>query len=214
MDKKEKLCIFGASGRTGSMLVNIAVDQGYAVTVFFRNESDRQYIPENTGSIVGDLMDSDHINHAVTGSDVVICAFGQREPYTDVFCAAATGKIIESMKNQDVKRLLCITTALAGEYSKNRSLFIKAMTRLNRTLRAAVARDRDEQERVVEESGLNWTIVKPAELIAENEKPRFVHGKDLFIDAYSRISRYHLCCFLLDQLTADTYSRSKVFLRY
>jgi hypothetical protein len=48
----------------------------------------------------------------------------------------------------------------------------------------------------------------------ENEKRRFVHGEDLMIDAYSRISRYHLSTFMLDQLEADDYPRKKVFLRY
>ena len=70
------------------------------------------------------------------------------------------------------------------------------------------------RETTFEESGLNWTIVKPSELIAENERPRFVHGEDLVIDAYSRISRYHLSTFRLDHLEADKYPRKKVFLRY
>lgn len=210
----KQLCVFGASGRTGSMLINIAADQGYSVTAFCRKESDRQYLPENTVCIVGDILNVDHVEQAVTGADAVVCAFGQREPYKEVFCAEATGKIIDSMKKHGVSRLLCITTAFAGDCSKNRSLFIRAMARLNRFLRAGAAGDRDEQERIVEESGLNWTIVKPAELIAENEKPRFVHGEDLLINAYSRISRYHLCNFMLDHLESDKYPRKKVVLRY
>lgn len=210
----KQLCVFGASGRTGAMLINIAIDLGYPVTAFCRNESDRQYLPDKTACIVGNIMNSDHIDQAVAGAHVVICAFGQREPYKDVFCSEATGKIIESMKKHEVDRLLCITSVFAGDCSKNRSLFIRAMARLNRLLRAAVASDRDEQERKVEESGLNWTVVKPAELMDENEKSRFVHGEDLMINAYSRISRYHLSNFMLDHLGDDKYTRKKVVLRY
>lgn len=210
----KQLCVFGASGRTGLMLVNIAVERGYAVTAFCRNESDRQYLPDNVACIVGDLRNRDHLDQAVAGADVVICAFGPREPYKEVFCGETTGMVIESMKKQDVDRLICITSALTGDCSRNRSLFVRAMARLSRLLRAAVALDRDEQERIVEESGLNWTIVKPSELMDENESPRFVHGEDLMIDAYSRISRYHLSIFLLDHLAADKYPRKKVFLRY
>jgi putative NADH-flavin reductase len=210
----KQLCVFGASGRTGLMLINIAVERGYAVTAFCRNESDRQYLPENVACIVGDIRDRDHLDQAVAGADVVICAFGPREPYREVFCSDATGKIIESMKKHDVDRLLCITSALTGDCSINRSLFVRTMARLHRLLRTAVALDREEQERIVEESGLNWTIVKPSELMDENERPRFVHGEDLLIDAYSRISRYHLSTFLLDHLEADKYPRKKVVLRY
>lgn len=210
----KQLSVFGASGRTGAMLINVAVDRGYSVTAFFRNESDRQYLPENTACIVGNILDSNYLDQAIAGAEVVICAFGQREPYKDVFCADATAGIIESMKKNGVDRLLCITSALAGDCTINRSLFIRVMARLNRLLRAAVASDRDEQERMVEESGLNWTIVKPAELMDENEKPRFIHGESLMIDAYSRISRYHLTNFMLDHLESDTYSRKKVVLRY
>lgn len=210
----KQLSVFGASGRTGLMLVNIAVDRGYSVTAFCRSESDRQYLPENVACIVGDIMDGNVIDQAVSGADAVICAFGQREPYKDVFCADATAGIIASMKKHDVVRMLCITNALVGDSTKNRSLFIRVMARLNRLLRAEVAFDREEQERMVEESGLDWTIVKPAELMDENEKPRFMHGEDLLIDAYSRISRYHLTNFMLDHLEADKYSCKKVVLRY
>ena len=210
----KQLCVFGASGRTGLMLINIAVERGYPVTAFCRNGSDRQYLPENVVCVVGDILNMESLDQAVAGADVVICAYGQREPYRDVFCADATAMIIQSMKKNAVDRLLCITNALAGDCSSNRSLFIRLMARFSRLVRPAVAADRDEQERLVEGSGLNWTIVKPSELMDENEKSRFVHGEDLMIDAYSRISRYHLSNFMLDHLEADKYPRKKVFLRY
>lgn len=123
----KKISVFGASGRTGLMLVNIAVERGHAVTAFCRDESDRQYLPENVTSVVGDILTREHLDQAVAGAEVVICAFGPREPYRDVFCAEATGKIIESMKKHGVERMLCITNALAGDYPKNRSRFIKAV---------------------------------------------------------------------------------------
>lgn len=210
----KQLCVFGASGRTGSILIDAAVERGYSVTAFCRKESDREYLPDHVACIVGDIRNRDHLDQAVAGADAVICAFGPREPYKEVFCADATGLIIDSMKKHDVGRLLCIAGALSGDCSKNRSRFIRAMVWLSRRMRAEVALDRDQQERLVEESGLNWTILKPPELIDENERPRFVHGEDLMVDAYSRISRYHLSTFMLDQLETDRYSRKKVVLRY
>ncbi len=210
----KQLCVFGASGRTGLMLINNAVDRGYSVTAFCRNESDRQYLPEDVAFVVGDITNMDHLERAVAGADIVICAYGPREPYKEVFCADATARIIESMKKHGVSRLLCITNVFAGDCTKNLSFFMRAMAWLSRLTRAEVTSDRVRQERTVEESGLDWTIVKPSELIQENEKPRFVHGEELMIDAYSRISRYHLCNFLLEHLEADKYLRKKVFLRY
>ena len=92
---------------------------------------------------------------------------------------------------------------------------IKAMARLGPFAKSRMwPRTGTSRNGSVEQSGLNWTIVKPSELMAENERPRFVHGEDLLIDAYSRISRYHLSSFLLDHLEADNYPRKKVFLRY
>lgn len=196
------------------MFINNAVDRGYSVTAFCRQESDRQYLPENAACVVGDIMNMADVDQAVAGADAVICAFGPREPFRDVFCADATGVIMESMKKHNVDRLLCVAGALSCEGSKNRSRFIKVMVKLSRMMRAAVTEDRDRQERMVEESGLNWTLLKPPELIDENEKPRFVHGEDLMIDAYSRISRHHLGIFMLDQLESDKYLRKKVVLRY
>lgn len=210
----KQLCVFGASGRTGLMLINNAVDMGYGVTAFCRSESDRQYLPENAVCVVGDIRNSEHIDQAVAGADVVICAFGQREPFKDVFCADATARIVDSMKKNGVSRIFCIAGALCGDDSTNWSRFIKVMAWFSRKVRPEVAADRDEQERIVEASGLDWTMLKPPELLDENEKPRFLHGENLTVDVYSRISRHHLGKFILEQLESDKYLKKKVVLRY
>jgi putative NADH-flavin reductase len=111
-----KLCIFGASGATGTILTKLAVKRGLDVTVFVRSEIAREIFPQGVTVVVGNLLNPGDVERAITGCKAVICAFGPRTYSPNLFCAEATQNIIDAMKAQGIKRLLCITGAMIGNY--------------------------------------------------------------------------------------------------
>lgn len=209
-----KLCVFGASGRTGKALVRQALDRGHTVTAFCRNESSHVPFPLEVRLVWGDLLRRGDVDKAVAGADAVVCLYGQRPASAHVFCAEATGIIIQSMKALGVKRLLCVTGAMIGDYPANRSPFIRLMRWLFRKQQPGLAADREQQEGVVTRSGLAWTIVKPPRLTEGRKRGGCRAGEDLRVNVFSRISREDLVAFILDELGSDTHVGKRVVVEY
>lgn len=208
------LCVFGASGRTGSALVRQALERGHQVTAFCRTDSCRSAFPLEVKRVWGDLYQRKDVDRAIQDADAVICLYGQRPPSTNVFCAKVTETIIESMKALGVTRLLCVTGAMVGAYPQRRSLFVRLMKWLFRKRQPTVAEDREKQEEMVEKSGLEWTVVKPPRLTEGKKTGWYQAGADLKVSAFSRISRADLSAFILDQIGSNEYVGKRVVVEY
>jgi putative NADH-flavin reductase len=79
--------------------------------------------------------------------------------------------------------------------------FFRVLMRL--TLRSIMAA-KEEQEMLIRQSGLDWTIVRPGGLTNEPATGEYRSGMDRSIKA-TRISRADVAAFMLDQLTDDRY---------
>lgn len=73
-----KLLVFGASGGTGSRLVQQALEQGHMVTAFARDPAKILVTHANLRVVRGDILDSDSVDAAVAGQDGVLSALGTR----------------------------------------------------------------------------------------------------------------------------------------
>jgi putative NADH-flavin reductase len=145
------------------------------------------------------------------GADAVCCLFGPRPPGNDAFCAEATRTIVEAMRRQGVRRLICQTGAMIGAYPQNRSRALQWMALAFERRRPAVAADRSEQEKVVRESGLDWTLVKPARLTDGPRTRRTRIGPDLRVGLLSKISRSNLAAVILEEIGTPAFARQAVF---
>ena len=75
-----KLLIFGGTGRTGRPLVEQALEQGHAVTVFARDPAKLAMAHENLRVMKGNVADYESVETAIKSQDAVMSALGTR-PY-------------------------------------------------------------------------------------------------------------------------------------
>ena len=205
------IAIFGVTGRTGQALAQAATERGWAVRGFARPES---AVPSAQGALTivrGTFEDSARVIETVTGADAVCCVVGPRPPHTDAFCSAATTAIVHAMKQAGLRRLVCQTGAMVGEGNRTRGFawLGRMVARRQRT----VIQDRLEQERVVQESGLEWTLVKPPRLTEGPARRGIKAGATLPIGLLSRISRASLAAFTLYAIERGHYIGARVFVR-
>ena len=73
--------------------------------------------------------------------------------------------------------------------------------------------DREEQERLVESSGLDWTIVKPPRLTDSRAQGRVLAGSSLRIGLLSKVSRASLTAFILDEIQTGRFVRQRIFVK-
>ena len=208
-----KITVFGATGRTGRALISLALTQGMEVTAYARKATDLDPWAGRIKVVQGTLDDAEGIAKAIEGTDAVVIAFGPRKGGPQVFCAHATQLIISVMKAQKVRRLVCITGALIGEHYPNRGLFYRTMRRLLVRKVPHLMLDRDGQETIVMNSGLDWTVFKPPRLMNGAERPGTRIGPDLVIGPAARTTVGSLATAILGELLASQFVRKAVFIR-
>ena len=97
--------------------------------------------------------------------------------------------------------------------SGNRTLAFEYLARSFARRQPAAAQDRAEQERLVQESGLDWTLVKPPRL-TDGTTPRGVTTDSaLRVGLLSKISRADVATVVLEAIEGAQHLRARVFVR-
>jgi uncharacterized protein YbjT (DUF2867 family) len=201
-----KILVLGATGATGRLIVRDAAAKGHDVVALVRSKS-------GAGDLVGaELMEGDArdtvaLTHAIAGSDAVISSLGTAmSPFREVtMLSTATRALVSVMKEQDIRRLVCITGLGAGDSRGHGGFFFDRLF-LPLMLRK-VYEDKDRQEDVIRASALDWTIVRPTVL---NDKPARGDVRaltDLTEVHGGTVARADVADFVVRQLTEDMWLR-------
>jgi len=190
---KKTVVVFGASGKTGQEVVKTALNNDFNVRIIDRDN----------------LFDQKKIDEVIKESNGVIIVFGPRPPYKDIFCEKATKLIVKSMLKNSIKRLICQTGAMIGNYPDNRSFFFQLMSNSFKSSNPEGYFDRVNQEIIIKKSHLDWTIIKPPRLTENNGKLKLKVGVDLKIDLMSSVSINILAQFIIEIIN-DTKSFGQV----
>ncbi len=206
-----KIIIFGATGTIGRHLVDLALSQGHRVTAFARKPMALNLDHRDLTRYAGDVLDRDAVADAVEGHDAVLIALGSGRKGT--VRSVGTKHIVEAMARHGVRRLVCLSTLGAGDSRALLNFFWKRIM-FGLLLREAYA-DHEAQEALVNQSGLDWTLVRPAAFTDGPATGACRHGfppteKSLKL----KISRADVAGFMLRQLSGDTYLRRSPGLSY
>ncbi len=201
-----KLAIFGATGNTGIELVKQALEKGHQVTAFVRDPS-RLSIEHNQLNVVtGDVFDPASVAEVVQGQDAVVCALGSSDLKKTTVRATGTANIIQAMKEHGSKRLLVVTAMGTGESWNTLSLVNKFFYA---TLLKSSREDHEAQEAAVNESGLDWTIIRPSGLTDEPRTGVYEVGENILANT-SKIARADVADLILKELEQNALVRKAV----
>ncbi len=196
-----KVVVFGATGRTGKLLVAEALARGHHATAFARNPQSLDLKHPNLVVVQGDVLDARSVSRAMAGQDAVLCALGTlaRKPGTAV--SEGTRNITKAMRDFGVRRLVCLSAAgVLGDDAG----FLFGRIVLPLLLRRVFAEKR-LQLSVIQESGLDWVLVRPLML---TDGPRTGQYR-VTLDCPSgrRVSRADVAEFMVKQIEDDGYVR-------
>jgi uncharacterized protein YbjT (DUF2867 family) len=117
--------------------------------------------------------------------------------------STANRPLVNAMKAERVSRLVCITGSGAGDSAGHGGFLFDSV--IFPLLLKKVYADKNRQEAIVRDSGLDWVLVRPSVL---NDKPggNTVRAlTDLSGFHGGTISREDVATFILDQLHADAW---------
>ncbi len=202
-----KIAIIGATGRAGSQLLEEALRRGHTVTAIARNTDKLAARPGVTVKQV-DALEADALQHAVSGSDVVISAAH--------FATLPASAVLGPVKKAGVKRLLVVGGAgslllpdgsrvidspgFPAEYKAEASAGAAFLDVL-----------RQEQE-------LDWTFLSPSALFDGTERTgQFRLGQDHLLvsdDGQSSISFADFAIAMIDEVETPKHSRQRFTVGY
>lgn len=196
-----KIAIFGASGRTGILTVYQALDKGHQVTAFARKATAVTIQHRKINIIEGDILDYDKVKQAVEGQDAVISALGvDKRGFTTVL-SEGTRIILHAMKECHVKRLICMSSA--GILGNDAGfLFGKIIIPF---FMKEIFEDKKRQMRIIQESDLEWVIIRPSGLTDAPRTGKYKIRMD--VPASSKVPRADVADFMLKLLTDKQYDR-------
>jgi putative NADH-flavin reductase len=154
-----KLFVIGATGRTGQEIVQQALERGHHVTAFVRSPGAVTLRHELVRVLEGNATDENQLSQAMQSHDAVLSALGPREVFKPSSLlhdsALATTR---AMQRSGVKRLVVLSAAAHFPGIPNRVVSLILRNHM---------RDSLAMEKVVQNSGLDWTIARPPRLTQE-----------------------------------------------
>ncbi len=194
-----KIAVFGASGRTGILIVYQALNLGHSVTAFARQSSKVTIQHKNLRVIEGDVLDFENVKTAVEGQDAVLCALGVDKNKPGTLLSEGTRNILRAMESTGVKRFICMSSA--GILGNDAGFwFGKVFMPL---FLKHVFEDKKRQATVIRESNAEWVIIRPTGL---TDAPKTNTYKiNLEIPTSRSIPRADVADFMLKLLVDKKY---------
>jgi putative NADH-flavin reductase len=156
------LVVMGATGSTGLEIVRQAIEYGHSVTAFVRSPERLKPFRDRISVKQGNLLDAAELEPVIKGHDAVLSAFGPRVPIAKgdanllrQFAVALT----TAMPRAGVRRVVLESVAFLFK-----DAFIPPAYLLGRLFFPGVVADASGMEKVLEKSGLDWTIARPPKL--------------------------------------------------
>ena len=198
--------ILGATGKTGTQLVDLALQNGHSVTAFVRSPQKLNHDRPGLTVMEGSPADVPAMARAMAGHDVVFSALAPRvgETFSALSkrswtMAGYAANIVQAMEQAGLKRLLAFSSA--GLFP-GQGLFVRMLSFPARHHMA----DLKAMEETYRASDLDWTLVRPTWLGAgESDAYRIAPGA---LPTSSKAMHFRgLARFMLDAAAEGTHRR-------
>jgi putative NADH-flavin reductase len=205
-----RIFILGASGGVGRHVVSKGLARGHSFTAVTRNAV-KVPLREGLHVIQGNPRDRRLMRRELGGHDAVVLALGNDAGGRTTLFSEVTAGMIEAMRAAALHRLVAITGVGAGE-TRGHGGFVYDRI-LFPLLKARNYADKDEQERLIEGSGLGWTIVRPAPFRRRPPRGPLEVVTDIGpATKLTRVTREEVAEFVLDEVETGPFLHRKPFI--
>ena len=196
-----KLFVLGATGKTGVHLLKQGLERGHEITAFVRSPEKLADKGAKLSVQVGDPTNAGQLAAALPGHEAVLSMIGAKGlGPTDIHaqCARAT---IEAMGKTGVRRLIAVSSAfLFSDVGLVGSL-------LRRFVFQNIVADHREQERIIQASGFDWTVLRPPRLLPGEARAQYRFADEELPRGGSTLRFADLAHFMLDVAEKNEHIR-------
>ncbi len=211
------IAIFGARGRTGTLLTERSLAAGHHVTALVRKP--KKFAFRNKVRIVqGSAFDPSPVFETLEGVDIVFSTLGAHSPLrNENVLPRAIPRIIEAMGRTGVKRIIVLGSAGALPNSLDKQPAWRRWVIQNIVyttfLKWPVA-EQKSQYSLLSKSNLDWTMVMPPMLTDNQPRGTYRVDGDALPPNGSYISRADVADFMVQQIDNPQWIRKGVYLSW
>ena len=188
-----KVLVAGATGKTGSRLMETLVARGHDPIALVRESSDTSKLPAQAEQRLGDLADLQ--DGVCEGCDAVVFAAGSGgdtgADMTDKIDRDGAMRLVDLAADAGVRRFVMLSSVGAGDPDPQSDLahYLQAK------------HDADEH---LKKSGLDYAILRPVALTDDDGTGDMLFGDD--VDVTAKAARGDVATALADALESDAWT--------
>lgn len=207
-----KVLLLGATGRTGKLILGQLIAQGYAVNAIVRDKTKVEISAAGLTVMQGSTLDEALLKLAIQGCDAVISALNVARNNDFPWSALRTPerlmsetmeKVIRVANKAGVKRVIVLSAWGVNETLNDIPWWFK-FTIQHSNIKYGYL-DHERQEKLLAQSNLNWTAIRPVGLINSKADKKV----RVFLDNKTKpslmISRKSVADFTVQVLKEETY---------
>ena len=209
-----KILILGITGKTGALAAEAALKRGHQVVGIARDPA--KVTVSGVEIIKGTPYDFETVQKAVNGCDAVISTLGMfpntqgmfgkiRSPLDSM--SVSMKNVVKSMQEKSIKRVVLMTALGVGD-SKNLMPWLFGLIVKISNIKYAYA-DHNRQEQVLENSSLDWTIVRPVMLTDKTDDLSIATNLKGSGKIKGSVTRIAVANFMMDCIEKGLYIREK-----
>ena len=208
-----RLLIAGASGRTGRLLLERALDRGHDVTALVRDTSSRPEPGPRLTVVVGDVLVPETLEPAVRGQDAVVSMIAPRPRTNGRVYVEGTRNLANAAVRAGVHRFVVVSAEGAGADTGTLTLAYRLVMRIPVVARLYpdIAVMEDELRARCD---LDWTVVRPPILTNGRGGGAVRQTMGPVVAGGLRLSRADLADYLLGLVESGDHVRESVAIAY
>ena len=212
----KKIALYGASGKTGSLFLEKALDKGYHINALVRNPDKLDIENKALNIIKGDLLDAKDLEKSLDGVQAVACLAGHVKGSPPNLQEDFITKVLPLLEKKKIKRILLLIGAGVRDPKLDRPGFMdRLIPFIMKNLagsgpRNALLDGRKHVELIRQREDLDWTVVRAPMLTDKPETNHTVVGSVGSVKGI-KLTRADLAQFILEELEHGKYIQQMPF---
>jgi putative NADH-flavin reductase len=208
------ILVIGANGGIGRQTIFVALNAGYHVTALLRNPANLTLTHENLQIVKGDILQPETFEKHLANQDAIISAIGEKNREPTTLYSDGNRNLLHAMRKKGIKRAFFIS-ASAIEISPVQPFIIRLVTRfVVQKLFGNGYADQRIMEKLVKESDINYTIMRPPRLTDTPATGKYRFAINGFLKNCLKISRADVAHFMINNIGNEATYRSTIEIAY
>lgn len=212
-----KVLLLGATGRTGKLVLDQAIKAGHEVNCLVRSPERVKTQHDSLQIFQGDTRDKANLVKAIEGCDAIISILNISRtsdfPWAPLrtpvdFLSKTMNQLITVAHEQSVSRIVVCSAWGVSETKPDLPGWFRWF--IDNSNIGVAYRDHERQEALLEDSNLDWTIVRPVGLTNSKKLKKIIESQANVPKPKLLISRLNVARYMVETLNDLNSLRRKV----